>query len=326
VTIQDDDSSPSNRTAWADTEGFKTSSVTPWWLTRSESDELDRRVHVAFIVDTSSTPPLAPLPTRLEECLPVVRRMAAQLKQNYRGRRAWPVAGGAGVFELGVSEGSQRRSLYILDRMLRHCRDCGLELMDDEKSGDPARLVASGQAFTCRLAESAEKEEIEQTPAWRAQVSEEPQLHHWKRDRYAWRPTGVFTVVFRPLEVKTIVLTLRGKDDQDFLERLASVPAQLKRVAHRLRIRDELRAEVLAHQEVQATANANRGKLKAAAQKKLGDYEEMAERLERAERLRRLASALEGNPGRATTESEWIRRAADWLDPTFASEWVDMDE
>jgi hypothetical protein len=103
VTIQDDDSSPSNRTAWADTEGFKTSSVTPWWLTRSESDELDRRVHVAFIVDTSSTPPLAPLPTRLEECLPVVRRMAAQLKQNYRGRRAWPVAGGAGVFELGVS-------------------------------------------------------------------------------------------------------------------------------------------------------------------------------------------------------------------------------
>lgn len=270
-------------------------------------------------------PPLAPLPEQLDECLPVVRRMAAQLKQKKRGRRAWPVAGGVGLFELAVSEKAQMRLLFVVDRMLRHCRDCGLEVGDDEALAKPAHLVADGHSFTFRLHESADKQQIEQTSAWRTQVAREPELHHWQRDRFSWTPTGVFTLVFRPLDVKTIVLTVRGKDDE-LLERLANVPAQLKRVARRLRVREELRAEVRAHQQVRATFGADKAKRKAAAHKKLVDYEAMAERLERAQRLRRLASALELNQHPATAEREWIRQAADWLDPTVEGVWSDMDD
>ena len=70
--------------------------------------------------------------------------------------------------------------------------------------------------------------------------------------------------------------------------------------------------------------------LKEAALEKLGQFEDMARRRERAARLRALAAALESSkalsPEQATAQLEWLRNAADWLDPTVRGYWAVMGD
>ena len=81
----------------------------PWWSLHSEEIEIERRLAASLSILHETAPHLPALATRLDECVPVVRRIAAQLKRGQRGRRSWPVAMGPGLFEVAVSPQTQLR-------------------------------------------------------------------------------------------------------------------------------------------------------------------------------------------------------------------------
>ena len=70
--------------------------------------------------------------------------------------------------------------------------------------------------------------------------------------------------------------------------------------------------------------------MKEAELEKLGKFENMAHRLERAARPRALGAALESSkalpPDQSTAQLEWLRNAADWLDPTVRKRWAALDD
>lgn len=85
---------------------------------------------------------------------------------------------------------------------------------------------------------------------------------------------------------------------------------------------DDLRTRVLAIQQ------------QAAELARLANTEELAERWERADRLRRYADALErceatslaAEPGERSDRVAWIRKAANWLDPLVGQRWPEVDD
>ncbi len=54
----------------------------PWWSLHSEEIEIERRLAASLSSLHDTAPHLPALATRLDECVPVVRRIAAQLKRG----------------------------------------------------------------------------------------------------------------------------------------------------------------------------------------------------------------------------------------------------
>lgn len=70
------------------------------------------------------------------------------------------------------------------------------------------------------------------------------------------------------------------------------------------------------------------GEIRRVALDQLKHVEEWASKLERANRLRALAVEFESKQLRSSddvVDAAWIRRAADWLDPTVDCRWDDVD-
>jgi hypothetical protein len=63
---------------------------------------------------------------------------------------------------------------------------------------------------------------------------------------------------------------------------------------------------------------------------KLEKVEKLADRYDRATKLRSFAQTLEAcgrnSPAGTTTSLEWMRDAADWLDPTVGRHWPEVDD
>lgn len=323
----------------------------PWWSLHSEEIEIERRLAASLSILHETAPHLPALATRLDECVPVVRRIAAQLKRGQRGRRSWPVAMGPGLFEVAVSPQTQLRALCTLDRVIRHCVASGLRLVADDTSDRPAHFLVEGQALSMRLFESAEREMVTQTDEQRARVRADPELHRWKRDKFFYRPTGVLRLVVKPVGLNWVALSMFDAARTPLGERIADFPMKLQLAALRLRLRDEVREESRIGFKHRADFRAEREALKHAALAKLGAFEEMALKLERARRLRVLAAALSSTRDAATPDSEgggeepgngagdgaqaaveggnddaqWLLNAADWLDPTVRKHWSVVD-
>ena len=93
-----------------------------------------------------------------------------------------------------------------------------------------------------------------------------------------------------------------------------------------------MKAEIDAKRQVIAEAKAAEERRLAEIRRKaldrLKQVEEWATKLERANRLRSLADKFEteklsSNDG--VIDAGWIRRAADWLDPTVVRRWDEVD-
>jgi len=126
------------------------------------------------------------------------------------------------------------------------------------------------------------------------------------------------------------LFSVQDGSEESLAVRLDDVPERIRAAAVRLQLRDEIWAEQRRHREqLQATLDEQKA-LKEAELEKLAQFEDMAQCLERAARLRALGAALESSktlpPDQATAQLEWLRNAADWLDPTVGRHWPVVDD
>ncbi|MCX4176707.1 MULTISPECIES: hypothetical protein [Paraburkholderia] len=117
--------------------------------------------------------------------------------------------------------------------------------------------------------------------------------------------------------------------------RTASVETKIVAYIGRLRelsIRRRVKAEIDPKRQVIAEAKAaeerRQAELRTQALERLKQVEQWATQLERANRLRSLADKFQTEKLSSTDgviDAGWIRRAADWLDPTVVRRWDEVD-
>ncbi|MCW5665472.1 MAG: hypothetical protein KIT35_16690 [Piscinibacter sp.] len=228
---------------------------------------------------------------------------------------------GPGLFEVAVAPESQLRALCTLDRIVRHCCASGLTLVADEASGKAAHFLVQGQAMTLRLSEAADKEEALVGNGRHTRGHVDPELRRWKRDKYSYKSTGRLQLTVRRLGFNWVALSVRDAADAPLSSRIADLPMKLQQVSLRLRLRDEVRQEVRRAAAALTADGEVREQRAHEAQARLARYEAMASSFERAERLRRLAAAMQA---RFDSQSKGLAgdvanlyAAADRLDPTL---------
>lgn len=303
--------------------------VTRW--VNEEAEEVAKRFAATRANLPSITPPLPEMHTAVADCLPIVKKMAAWLKKGYKDTRQWPaVSGVEGRFELGVSPGNQERALLTLDRVLRHCKSAGLEWTSDETMRDPAVFVIDGASFTLRIFESSRREEREHTPQEKAALKANPTGYHYLPNRYTYHPTNQLKLELHSTKYRTVQFAVQDSANAPLHERIEEIPAKLREAALREKLLREIRAEEQSKDDERRAAHARKVELKRKQLDRLKQFEEAAVEAERAARLRALASAMEDS-GLYADEAgrekvDWIRNAADWLDPIIGKHWPVVDD
>lgn len=117
----------------------------------------------------------------------------------------------------------------------------------------------------------------------------------------------------RTVSVETKIVTFIGR---------------LRELSIRRRVKAEIDAKRQVIAEAKATEERRQTELRTQAMERLKQVEEWAALLERANRLRSLADKCQAeklSSSDGVIDADWIRRAADWLDPTVVCRWDDMD-
>lgn len=301
-----------------------------YWV-NEETEEVERRYVASQEAATPAASALPALSATIAECLPIVKKMAARLKKGYKDGRNWPVVSGfQGLFELSVAPSNQERALFTFDRVLRHCLAAGLKITADESSREPAFFLIDGTPLTIRIFESARREERELTAEERARLKANPNAYLYRPDRYAYFPTNVLKLEVRHKEHRSTEFTIVDAAQLALAERIESVPLRMKEVALKDKLRRELREEERRQYEERRQAHQKLVAIKREELDRLKHYEELADQLQRAHRLRELADGMERSGGFSHEEGvekvTWIRNAADWLDPLVGKAWPVVDD
>lgn len=294
-----------------------------------QDDERSMRTQARIGEDAAHAPevPVVPPRTSLDDCLPLIKRMAKKLEGKQRDSRDWPYCDGAGLMRLSVSQQNSLRALLVLNQLLETLSAAGYRLSTAGKEEDSAYVTVLDAKLTFRVKERSRQEKV---PLTREQVAENKRFgYNWHSQRAIYHPTNELEIsVFRPGHSYAEASTADTR----------SAPIETKIQAfvgklRRLVIRDSVNAEIAAEQRVIAEAKeAERARLEEIRRielDRLKQVEEWALKLERANRLRALASEFKSKKLTASgdvVDAAWILRAADWLDPTVDSRWDAVDD
>jgi hypothetical protein len=293
-----------------------------------QDDELSLRTRARIDEDATRAPdvPAVSMRPSIDECLPLVKRMAKKLEGKHRDSRTWPYCDGAGLMRVSVSQQNSPRALLVLNMLLETLTGAGYSLSSGGKEDEPAYVVLLGSKLTFRVRERARQESI---PLTREQLAENKRVgFNLNRQTYLYHPTNELEIsAFR---VGSTYATATTADS-----RSAAIETKIHGLVGKLRhliIRDSVQAEMRVEQRaVAAVQEAERVRLAAirrSAIEQLKRAEEWALRLERANRLRALATEFEAKKVKSSddvVDAAWLRRAADWLDPTVECRWDDVD-
>ncbi|RKP47508.1 hypothetical protein [Trinickia fusca] len=291
-----------------------------------QDEELSMRTQVRIEEDAVRAPevPAVALRTAIDDCLPLVKRMAKKLDGKQRDSRAWPYCAGAGVMRIYASPQNSLRALLVLNQLLETLAATGYSICAKD---DGAAYVSILEAkLTFRVKERSRQESV---PLTREQQAENKRAGFDKhRPGSVFHPTGELEI--SAFKVGSSYATANTADTRSF-----SVEKKIQTFVSRLRnlvIRDAVGVEMAAERRaVMAAEQAERERLREiqrVALDHLKRVEEWASKLERANRLRALATAFESKQLAASgggVDAAWIRRAADWLDPTVERRWDDVD-
>jgi hypothetical protein len=293
-----------------------------------QDDELSVRTQARIDEDATHAPevPAVSMRTSIEDCLPLVKRMAKKLEGKHRDSRAWLYCDGAGLMRVAVSQQNSLRALLVLNTLLETLTGAGYSLSSGGKENDPAYVTLLNSKLTFRVRERGRQENI---PLTREQLAENKRVGYSVNSQtYLYHPTNELEIsVF---DVGSNYATATTADS-----RSASVETKIHGFVGKLRhliIRNSVQAEMRVEQRAVAAAQeAERARLAAirrSAVEQLKRVEEWALKLERANRLRALATEFEVKKLKSSddaVDATWLRRAADWLDPTVECRWDDMD-
>ncbi|WP_423382122.1 hypothetical protein [Burkholderia sp. LMG 32019] len=294
-----------------------------------QDDERSRRTRARIDEDAAHAPevPVVAPRTSVDDCLPLIKRMAKKLGGKQRDSRGWPYCDGAGLMRISVSEQNSLRALLVLNQLLETLSAAGYRLSTAGNQEDSAYVSVLDAKLTFRVKERSRQEKA---PLTREQVAENKRLgYNWHSQRPIYHPTNELEIsVFHPGHSYAKASTADTRS--------APIETKIQAFVDKLRhlaIRDSVNAEIAAEQRVIAEAKeAERARLEEIRRielDRLKQVEEWALKLERANRLRALASEFESKKLTASddvVDAAWIRRAADWLDPTLDSHWDAVDD
>lgn len=293
-----------------------------------QDDELSLRSQVRIDEDAARAPevPVVSMRTSVDECLPLVKRMAKKLEGKHRDSRAWPYCDGAELMRIAVSQQNSLRALLMLNMLLETMTGAGYALSSGGKEDGPAYVTLLGSKLTFRVRERGRQETI---PLTREQLAENKRVGYNRNSQtYLYHPTNELEI--SAFKIGSSYATATAADS-----RSASIETKIHGLVRKLRhllIRDSVQAEMRAEQQVVAAAQeverARLAAIRRSAIEQLKRVEEWALKLERANRLRVLATEFEVKKLKSSNDvvdAAWLRRAADWLDPTVECRWEDMD-
>lgn len=293
-----------------------------------QDDELSLRTQVRINEDAARAPdvPAVVIRASIDECLPLVKRMAKKLEGKQRDSRTWSYCDGAGLMRVVVSQQNSLRALLVLNALLETLTGAGYSLSSGGKEEDPAYVTLLDGKLTFRVKERSRQESIPLT--WEHQAENKRLGFNRNSQSYIFHPTNVLEISAFKLGRSYATANIA---DTRSLPVETKIQAFVRRLRH-LVIRDSVQAEMAAEQRAIAAAKeAERVRLseiRRIALEQLKRVEEWASKLERANRLRALAVEFESKQLRSSddvVDAAWIRRAADWLDPTVGCCWDDMD-
>ncbi|MGF6243489.1 hypothetical protein P3T42_005253 [Paraburkholderia sp. GAS38] len=291
-------------------------------------DELARRLQARIVEDESGAPqvPVIDLRKLIEECLPLVRKIEKKLNGKQRDSRDWPYCDGAGLMRVAVSQQNIQRALLLLNLLLETLSAAGYRLSQGDKESQPAHVTILDAKLTIRLRERARQEAVPLTPEQQAEN---------KRMRYGYHRPGCIFQSTKELELAAFPVDSTYATATITDTRTAPLETKIVGFIVKLRhliIRDSVRAEMALEQRALYTAQAaeqeRRAQIRRRAMEQLKRVEIWAAKLERANRLRTLANEFDAKKLKSSddvVDAAWIRRAADWLDPTTECGWDDVD-
>lgn len=292
-------------------------------------NERSTRTQARIQEDVAHAPevPIVSPRTSIDDCLPLVKRMAKKLDGKQRDSRDWPYCDGTGLMRLSVSPQNSLRALFVLNQLLETLAAAGYRLCTAGKEDGSAYVAVLDSKLTFRVRERSRQEKV---PLTAEEAAENKRVGYNRHSqRYLYHPTN---------ELEISVFRLGHSYPEASMADTRSVPVETKIQAfvgklRHLVIRDSVNAEIAAEQRVIAAAKeAERRRLEEIRRvelERLKQVEEWASKLERANRLRALAAELEAKGLAASDDvidAAWIRRAADWLDPTVVCHWEAVDD
>jgi hypothetical protein len=291
-------------------------------------DELSARTQARIEEDAIRAPhvPTVGMRTSIDDCLPLVKRMAKKLETKHRDSRAWPYCEGPGLMRVAVSPENSLRALFALNLLLETLTGAGYHLSSGGKANDPAYVTVLSSRLTFRVRERGRQENILLT---REQLAENKRVGYSLHSQtYTYHPTNELEISAFDVGSNYATATTADTRSTSVETKIHAFVGKLRNVMIRSSVQAEMRIEQRALAAVQEAERARLAAIRRSAIEQLKRVEEWALNLERANRLRALATEFEVKKLKSSEDvidATWLRRAADWLDPTVECRWGDMD-
>ncbi|WP_213779112.1 hypothetical protein [Caballeronia sp. dw_276] len=293
-----------------------------------QDNELSSRTQTRIDEDAIRAPhvPTVSMQTSIDECLPLVKRVAKKLDSKHRDSRAWPYCDGAGLMRVAVSSQNSLRALLVLNMLIETLTGAGYTLSSSGKEGEPAYVTLLDSKLTFRVRERSRQEDI---PLTREQLAENKRVgYSMNKQACLYHPTNELEI--SAFEVGSNYAAATAVDSRSALveTKICGFVGKLRHLIIRNSVHAEMRVEQRAIAAAQEAERARLAAIRRSAIEQLKRVEEWALKLERANRLRTLATEFEVKKLKSSddvVDATWLRRAADWLDPTVECRWDDMD-
>lgn len=291
-------------------------------------DEFDVRYRESLDEDLPHRPaiPNLPLRTSLDDCLPLAKRVAKKLDGKVRDARGWQLCDGPGLVCVAASQPNSFRAVLLLNLLLESLLAAGYALSASAKADGPVfvSILHLNLSFNVR-----ERSRRELMPLTREQRQKNEEVgFNFHTQQYEYHPTGEFDIAATEPDDSYELAKIGDSRTASVETKIVAFIGRLRELSIRRRVKAEIDAKRQVIAEAKAAEERRLAEIRREALERLKQVEELASKLERANRLRSLADKfqtekLSSNDG--VIDAGWIRRAADWLDPTVVRRWDDVD-
>ncbi|OAJ62751.1 hypothetical protein A6V36_20480 [Paraburkholderia ginsengiterrae] len=290
--------------------------------------EFDARYRESLEEDSPHRPaiPNLPLRTSLEDCLPLAKRVAKKLEGKGRDAPEWRQCDGAGLMSVDASNANRLRAVLLLNLALESVMAAGYAISADAKGATRAFVSVLDLNLSFKIRERNRREPI---PLTREQRQKNEQVgFNFYTQRYEFHPTGEFDIAVTEPDSGHELAKIGDGRTASVETKIVAFIGRLRELSIRRRVKAEIDTKRKVIAEAKAAEERRLAEIRRKALERLKQVEELASKLERANRLRSLADKfqtekLSSNDG--VVDADWIRRAADWLDPTVLRRWDEAD-
>ncbi|RDK09144.1 hypothetical protein DN412_17030 [Cupriavidus lacunae] len=257
----------------------------------------------------------------------MAKRVAKKLQGKGRDARDWLVCEGPGLMSVTASQSNGLRAALLFNLLLESLDAAGYDVSTNAKAEGPACASILGFDVSFKVRERSKREIVPLTPE--QQDVNTKKGYEFFREDYRYHPTNEFDISAIEPHGTHELAKISDSRTTRVETKVADFVVRLRELAIRRHVRAEIDAERRIVAEARAQEQRRRAEVRRVALERLKQVEELATRLERANRLRGLANIFESNclsSKDGVIDAQWIRRAADWLDPTVAGRWHEVDE